>query len=391
MASKQRYYFDYAAATPLAPAVAKAMREAEKLVGNPASLHAEGRAVRAALEAARASIARVLSAQSSEIVLTSGATESNNQAILGSITAVGDQKAEIITLATEHAATRACCNVLRASGYPVHDAPIGETGLLDLAAFESLITDQTALITLALATSEIGTIQPWRDIIRVVRAVRASRVERGIDRPLIVHTDAASAVGLRPLAVDQLGIDLLTIGAAKMYGPQGVGALYVRRGTPLTPLLIGGGQEQSLRSGTPNLVGAVGLAKALEDAEARRKVEVKRLTELRDQLWKNLQAIPGILLNSSLKHSLANTLNVSFPGQDGEDLVLRLDAAGCAVATGAACAESHHQPSHVLLALGRTKREAQGSLRISLGLGSDRQAIKQLTEVLTKILAKSHK
>ncbi len=382
----KRYYFDYAAATPLDDDVARQMHTARNQFANPASLHAEGRAAREVLEGARKRIAGVLDAQTREIVFTSGATESDNLAILGALTASGEVGARVITAPTEHAAVRACTQVARASGYDVVEVAVAETGMIDLVAVRKLMTDTTVLISIAMATSEIGTVQPIAEIGRLVREVRTDRETRGIATPIIFHTDASASLGFLPLSVDRLGVDLMTLASAKIYGPTGIGALYVRRGTPLTPIIIGGRQELSLRSGTPPVDLAVGFAVAATKAETLRKKEVRRLQALRDELWEQLREIPGIAFNGHKKKHLAGLLSISFSGFDGENLVLALDAAGFAVATGAACAESSDEPSHVLLALGRTQAEAQGSLRISLGRNSTEADVKKLASAIRKIV-----
>lgn len=382
----KRYYFDFAAATPLDVEVAKEMQAARATFANPASLYVEGREARELLDVARKRIAVVLGAQAREIIFTSGATESDNLAVLGALTAAGEPQAQVITLPTEHAAVRACAQVARASGYDVQEVAVAETGLVDVAAVQKLITDTTVLISVAMTTSEIGTVQPIAEIGQAVREVRADREKRGVATPIIFHTDASAALGFLPLSVDRLGVDLMTLSSAKAYGPVGIGALYVRRGTPLTPMIIGGSQEASLRSGTPAVDLAVGFAAATEKAEAMRKDEVRRLQALRDELWQALQVIPGVKLNGHKKKHLAGLLNVSFTGFDGENLVLALDAAGFAVATGAACAESSDEPSHVLLALGRTRAEAQGSLRISLGRTTTSEDVKALASAIQQIV-----
>lgn len=362
------------------------MEAARRAYANPASLYAEGREARDLLDSARKRIAVVLGAQAREIVFTSGATESDNLAILGALTACGEPQARVVTLPTEHAAVRACTQVARASGYDAQEAMVAETGMVELATVQKLITDKTVLISIAITTSEIGTVQPIAEIGQLVRGVRADREKRGIATPIIFHTDASAALGFLPLPVDRLGVDLMTLSSAKAYGPVGIGALYVRRGTPLTPMIIGGRQEASLRSGTPAVDLAVAFAAAAEKAEAMRKDEVRRLQGLRDDLWRGLKDIAGIKLNGHNKKHLAGLINISFAGFDGEDLVLALDAAGFAVATGAACAESSDEPSHVLLALGRTRAEAQGSLRISLGRSTTNDDVQALVGAIRKIV-----
>lgn len=382
----KRYYFDYAAATPLDDEVAQAMQSARVQFANPASLHAEGRSAREALDGARKQIAGVLGAQPREIIFTSGATESDNLAIFGSLTASGQNQAHIITVPTEHTAVRSCMQVAQASGYKVQEIEVSETGLVDLESVTRHINDDTVLISIAIATSEIGTIQPIAEIGQLVRKIRVDRQTRGVATSIIFHTDASAALGFLPLSTDRLGVDLMTLSSTKAYGPAGIGALYVRRGTPLTPLIVGGQQEFSLRSGTPATELAVGFATAVMKSEKLRKKEVVRLNLLRDELWRELQKIPNIILNGHKKRHLAGLLNVTFPGFDGEDLVLALDAAGFAVATGAACAESSNEPSHVLMALGLTRTQAQGSLRISLGRETTQPDVAKLASTITKIV-----
>lgn len=381
-----RHYFDYAAATPLLPAVAASMAKAQQLTGNPSSLHAEGRAAREAVDQARIEVARVLAVKPQEIVFTSGPTESNNLAIFGSLTAIGFPKGEVLTLATEHPSVRQPLSAVKAHGYSVLDVPMQEDGRVDLSAFKKLLSPKTMLVSVAMATPEIGTVQPFREIAELIRHERARRIEQGSELPLLFHTDASSAAGLRPLAVDRFGFDLMSLGSAKVYGPHGVGALYVKAGTPLAPQLLGGGQELHLRAGTENIVGVVGFAKALQLAEAARHEEVIRLAEVRSCLWEALKDTAGITLNTTLKYSLPNTLNISFDTRDGEDLVLALDARGFAVATGAACAESSQAPSQVLLALGYSRERAQGSLRITLGRDSTASSVSSLAQAIRAIL-----
>ncbi len=383
----QRYYFDYAAATPLDQSVAAAMREVEGMIGNPSSLHAEGRAVRERLEATRATIAKALAVKPAEIVFTGGSTEANNLAIFGSLTAIQYPKGEVVTLATEHLSVRQPLAAVQAQGHTVYNAELDESGRVNVAAFAQLITPHTVLVSLNMATPEVGTVQPLRQISQIIQAERQRRQVAGSQLPLVFHTDASAVLGLLAVSIDRYALDLVTISSAKLYGPSGIGALYVRSGTPLVPLLLGGGQEASRRAGTENVPGAVGLARALALAESQRHSETRRLAALRDQLWTELQDIPGVVCNTSLKYALPNTLNISIPGRDGEDLVLALDARGFAVATGAACAESQRQPSHVLMALGFDQARAQGSLRITLGRQTDESAVRSLAQAIREILA----
>lgn len=382
----KRYYFDYAAATPPDPEAAQAMEKARPKFANPASLHAEGRAARELLESSRQTIAAAIGAKAGEIIFTSGATEADNLAILGAVTASGETPARFVTLPTEHAAVRACAQVARASGHDVVEVAVDESGLVDVEDVRAAIDDRTVLVSIAAATSEIGTLQPIAEIGRLLRAVRETRSRQGVATPIIFHTDASAVLGVLPLSVDRTNVDLMTLSSAKSYGPAGIGALYVRRGTPLVPMMIGGRQESSRRSGTPTVELAVGFAAAVQKAEAMRKSEAKRLLELNQELWRQLKDIAGARLNGHKKKRLVTLLNLSFAGWDGEDLVLKLDAAGFAVATGAACAEASEEPSHVLLALGRSRSEAQGSLRISLGRATSLEDVKKLASVIRQIV-----
>ncbi len=381
----KRYYFDYAAATPLDPDAAQAMRNAEQHLGNPGSLHAEGRAARELLDRGRKDVARVLNARGTEIIFTATATEANNLAIFGVITACGDDQADVLVAATEHAAVRRVTDVIRASGYSCRDIAFNDHGVCDLAVLEQQITDKTVLITLSYVTSELGIIQPIGEIAKLIKRIRSDRTARGVATPLLLHSDASATAGLLTLGVDRLGIDLMTLSSPKVYGPHGAAVLYVRAGTPLTPHTIGGGQEYGLRAGTENVPAIMGFASALTKAEAQRKDELNRLESLRDRLWGALQYIEGVQRNGE-RNILANTLNVSFAGVDGEELVLRLDALGFAVATGAACAESSRQPSEVLLALGYDTERAQGSLRVTLGRDTNQVAVDALAKAIKKVV-----
>lgn len=381
----KRYYFDYAAATPLDADAAESMRAAEQLVGNPGSLHAEGRALRDMLDQGRKGVARVLNARDTEIIFTSTATEANNLAIFGTVTACGDDQAEVLVAATEHAAVRRVTDVIRASGYSCRDVLLNDYGVCDVLALGQQISDQTVLVTLSYVTSEVGIIQPIGEIAKLIKRVRADRAARGITTPLVLHSDASATAGLLTLGVDRLGVDLMTLSSPKVYGPHGAAALYVRAGTPLTPHTIGGGQEHGLRAGTENIPAIIGFATALTKTDAQRKDELKRLEVLRDRLWDALRQIGGIQRNGE-RNILANTLNVSFDGKDGEELVLRLDALGFAVATGAACAESSRQPSEILLALSYGAERAQGSLRITLGRDTNQEAVDSLAKAIKKVV-----
>jgi cysteine desulfurase len=376
-------YLDHAAATPLDPAVLDAMLPfLQRQFANPSSLYHAARETREAVERARRSIAGVLGSKSTEIVFTSGGTESNNLAVQGVLRS--HPGAHWATTAIEHD-----------SVLGIHPKPavvcVKAYGIVETARVAEAITDQTVLLSVMLANNEIGTIQPVADIAKLVAAVRADRARRGVNLPLYLHTDACQAPNYLDLHVARLGVDLLTLGGSKIYGPKGTGVLYVRTGTGLEPLQFGGGQERGRRSGTENVAGAVGLAKALELAAALRTDEARRLTLLRDEFARRLlAALPGATLNGDPKRRLPNNLNFTIPRAEGEALVLYLDNAGIQASTGSACSTGSLDPSHVLTAIGRTPAEAQCSLRLTLGRGTDQTAATRVAEVLPGIVERLH-
>ena len=366
MNQHHRIYLDYAAATPVDPAVERAMASfASEQFANPSSLYAEGRAARQALDDARHRIAGCLGAKTSEIVLTAGGTEAVNLAILS----VGRQfpGAKVVTTAIEHQAVLGCVEALADEGHQTELVKVNNRGLVEPESIGRAIDDQTVLVCVGLANGEIGTIQPLAKIAAIIKKVRSDRVARGVERPIYLMSDASATAGLVSLQVSRLGIDLLVINGAKLYGPKLSGALYVRAGTKLKPLIYGGGQEHGLRSGSQSVGLAVGLATAPELSEQRRAGETARLSELRDQLKAGLLNIEGVTVNGSERHGLPNHLNVTIPGVSGEELVYYLDQAGLAVATGAACSAASDEPSHVLLAIGLLPEQANQSLRLTLG------------------------
>lgn len=358
-------YLDHAAATPLDHKVLAAMQPyfAEAFY-NPSSPYAPAVAVRRAYEAAKAQIAAVIGAQAGELTMTAGATESVNLAFSG---ATG----HIVTTTIEHQ------SVLAAAMRHEHtQVPVDEHGRVDPMAIRGAIRPDTWLVSVGLANNEIGTVQPLAKIADVMRHVRAERLEQGNATPLYLHSDASQGVGQLDVNVARLGVDLLTINAAKIYGPKQVGLLYAARSVTLQPQIVGGGQEQGRRSGTENVAGVIGMAKALELADAARKTEAHRLAGLRNQLQaKLLAAFPDAVVSGHLKHRLAGHLHLSFPGVDAERLVFGLEAQGVLVATGSACAANKGTRSHVLTAIGLDPQVADGSLRLSLGKVTDEAAV----------------
>lgn len=351
-------YLDHAAATPMDPLVVEAMQPyfSEKFF-NPSSPYAPAVTVKRDYREAKSRIARVLGVGADELVMTAGATESINLAF----TAVSGVS---LISAIEHSSV---INSAKARS-DVRLIPPMKNGRIDLQAVKKLLTPDVSFISIALANHELGYIQSIEEIAEVVRAERLRRQENGESTPLIFHTDASQTAALIDVKIKRLGVDLLTLSAAKVYGPKQVGLLWIRPGVNLQPNIVGGDQEAGLRSGTENVAGVVGFATALELAAKRRSGEVKRLRGLRDVLAKKLSAaFPDMIISSDQKKSLVNFLNISFPGVDAERLVFLLEARGVLVATGSACAANSGTRSHVLAAIGLSDAAIDGSLRLTLG------------------------
>jgi cysteine desulfurase len=377
-------YLDYAAATPLDRRVLAAMQPyLTDHFANPSALHTPGRAQQAALETARQRVAKVLGAKPAEIIFTSGSTEAANLAIQGVMH--GFPQARMVVSAIEHPAVLATAAGLEAHGHQAGEVVVGESGSVDPLQVVAAIDDMTVLVCVQYANNEIGSLQPVAKIAAEIARIRADRTQRGVIRPLYLYCDAAQA-GLLSLAVARLGVDLMSLGGSKIYGPAGSGCLYVRTGTQLQPLLYGGGQEGGIRPGTENLAAAVGLAMALELVQTGRVDETKRQSTLRDWLWQELShKVSGLLLNGSLTARLPGNLNFAVEGASGESLVAHLDAAGVAVATGSACTAANQEPSHVLLAIGRTQTQAASSVRVSWGRGTTKADLQKFVTAFTKV------
>lgn len=345
---------------------------------NPSAAYTVARETREKYEAARHDIAKVIGAVPTEITITAGATESINLA-LKSFT-------NILATSIEHPAVLSCAgnNLIK----------VDKNGRVDLKDLKSKVTDKTELISIGYANSEIGVIQPIKEIAELVRSIRQERVERGIITSLYLHTDASAVAGYLDLSVTRLGVDLMTLSAAKCYGPKQIGCLYVRTGVKLNPVNCGGGQESGLRSGTENVAGTIGFATALQLAEKKRKSEVKRLAILRDDLEKHILktfARQGVQINGHKRYRLPGLLNFSIPELDGERAVFALDFAGACVSTGSACAANKGLRSHVLTAIGLSDDLADGSLRISLGRQTTSEDIKKFTVILDETIKRELK
>ena len=348
-------YLDHAATTPVDPRVLQAMMPFfSEHPGNASSLHAFGQEARRAVDQARAEVAAAVGARPAEVVFTSGATESDNLAVLG--VAFASRGRHILTSAIEHHAVLEACHVLEAQGYAVTRVPVDARGVVDPDDVRRALRPDTVLVSVMAANNEIGTLQPVAEIGRLTR-----------ERQIPFHSDATQLVGAMPVDVDELGVDLLSLSAHKRYGPKGVGALYVRPGVPLMPLQRGGSHERGRRGGTENVPGIVGLGAALRIAVREMAEEHRRVTALRDRLMRGALALPGAQLNGDPGRRLANNVNLSFDGTDSQSLVMGLDLHGVAASAGSACSSGSMEPSHVLVALGLPPQRAASAVRLTLG------------------------
>jgi len=358
MSRMNRIYMDHSATTPVAPEVLEAMLPyfSEKF-GNASSLHSFGLEAKEALEESREKVAGLLGAKPEEIIFTAGGTESDNLALKGIARKNQKSGKHIITTRVEHPAILECCRKLEKEGFEVTYLPVTNEGLVEIATLESAIRSDTILISVMHANNEVGTIQPLEEIGRLAA-----------EKDIYLHTDAVQSVGKIPTDVNKLGVDLLSLSAHKLYGPKGVGALYIRNGTRLESIIQGGGHERGLRSGTENIAGIVGLARAGELASQEMASEARRLTDLRDKLARKvLDSVKEAWINGTMKMRLPGNLNFGFKYVEGESLLLFLDSIGISVSTGSACSSHKLEPSHVLLSLGLKPEECHGSLRITLG------------------------
>jgi len=375
----RRIYLDYAATTPTHPEVVKAMLPYfTEAFGNPSSIHTYGQEAKEALNKSRAKVADLIGARDEEIIFTSGGTEADNLAIKGVANANEHRGNHIITTSIEHHAVLETCRFLEERGFRVTYLPVDEYGLVAPDDVRKAITNKTILISVMQANNETGTIEPISKIGKLAR-------EAGI----YFHTDAVQSTGHIPINVDELGVDLLSISAHKLYGPKGVGALYVRKGTKLLPTMHGGEQEGTLRASTENIPGIVGFSQAAEIARQEAGEEIERLTHLRDKLINGLrERIDHTRLNGHLQKRLPNNVNLSIDFVEGEAMCLSLDMEGICAATGSACSSASEEPSHVLLALGLSHEQAHSSLRFTLGKWTTEEEIDRVLEVLPRIAAK---
>ena len=345
--------------------------------GNPSSSHSSGNSAKNAMESSREKVAQLVGAEKSqEVIFTSGGTESNNLAIKGVAFRNRKKGNHIITTAIEHISVMNICKYLQKQGFEVSYIPVDKQGVVDLEKLKEAINDKTILISVIYANGEIGTIQPIREIGKLARENHA-----------IFHVDAVAAAGKVPINVEEENIDLLSLSSSDMYGPRGVGALYIKKGTKIQPVIQGGGQERGLRSGTENIPGIVGMGKAAEIAQREMQSESKRLTQLRDKLINGvLDKIDYSFLNGHPVERLPNNANLRFSYIEGESLILGLDMHGIQVSSGSACTSKTLEPSHVLLAIGLAHEEAHGSLVFTMGKQNSEEDVDYMLEVLPDVV-----
>lgn len=373
----QNIYLDYAAATPLDERVLAAMLPYfSEYFYNPSSPYEPARQVRRDVDRARAKIAAILGARNDEIIFTAGATESINIAF------VANKGGHAVISNIEH---HAVIEAAKTMDHTLVEAD--EKAFISPNAVKAAIRNDTTLVSIALGNNEVGTIQPLSAIAQVVKEIRMQRLMEGNTTPIWLHSDASQGAGLIDIHVARLGVDMLTLNAGKIYGPKQVGLLWAKAGVALSPLIQGGGQERGVRSGTENVAGIIGFAKALELAEGQRKQESYRLRNLRDTLQKEIiAAFDDVVVSGHAKHRLPHLLHMSWGGLDAERIIFALESQGVYVATGAACAASKQNCSHVLKAIGMSSTFANGSLRFSVGSGTSEQDIEDAAEIIIKTI-----
>jgi cysteine desulfurase len=412
----KRIYLDHSATTYLDPRVKKAMDNFWLAkFGNPSSLYKEGREVKEAVEKARKEIAGLINASPEEIIFTSSGTESDNLAIFGVAGSTGSnflsssrlnprgsdanskikqsEPLHIITTKFEHHAVLNPCKFLEKQGFDVTYLDVGQEGIVKPKDVERALRPETMLVSIMYANNEIGTIQPISEIAKIIKEFKIKNLKSKIrEKTPFFHVDACQAAGYLDLDVNKLGVDLMTVNGSKIYGPKGIGLLYVRKGVKIQPLLYGGEQERKIRPGTENVPGIIGLAKALQISQKEKNKEGRRLAKLRDYFIKRLTAeIPKTFLNGHPKRRLPNNINISILGTEGESIVLYLDELGVACSTGSACTSEKLEPSHVIMALGKPYEYSHGSVRFTLGRRNRKQDIDYVMKVLPEVVKKLRK
>ncbi len=374
-----RVYLDHSATTPVRKEVAEAMLPYfSGMFGNASSIHSFGREARRAIQNARKKIAGMIDADLTEVVFTSGGTESDNLALMGCAYAKRKGGRHIVTSSIEHSAVLNCCRNLEREGFEITYLPVDGQGLVDPASVKDTIRPDTVLVSIMLANNEVGTVQPISEIGKITGAM-------GV--PL--HTDAVQALGKLSVTANRLNADLISMSGHKIYGPKGIGMLYIRKGISFKPLMHGGHHEMGFRPGTENVAAIVGLAKAMELAELERKDFIEKTFALRSVLEAGInEKIKNVIVNGHTEKRLPNISNASFKNTDGETLLMILDSLGIAVSAGSACSSGSTEPSHVLSAMGISAELASGNLRFSIGRSNDREDIYRVLEVLPDVVAK---
>ncbi|MDR3642221.1 MAG: cysteine desulfurase family protein [Candidatus Doudnabacteria bacterium] len=389
VSQKKNIYLDYAAATPVDPLVKKVMEPfLSDGFGNPSSLYKKGREARMAVEDARKKIADIIGARPGEIIFTAGGTESCNLAIFGVSKNLRTDKnyhPHIITSAIEHHAVLNPAKALKEEGYGLDILDVNRDGEVNINDIEKMIRPETSLVSIMYANNEIGTIEPIAEIGKLLKRINTERERSGLTR-ISFHTDACQAAGFLDIDVNRLSVDLMSVNGSKIYGPKQTGFLFVRNGINLKPIIYGGGQERDLRSGTENVAGIVGLAKALELSQAIIEPESNRIRRLVDFLISKLLKVPGVTLNGPSRNRLPNNINVTIKGVEGEALMLYLDSYGVEVSTGSACATGSSDASHVLLAIGRSQTAAKSSIRLSLGRDTSKAELDYVIKILIPVI-----
>ncbi|MDI3477978.1 MAG: cysteine desulfurase [Thermoanaerobacterium sp.] len=371
-----RIYLDNAATTPLKPEVLDSMMPFfDNRFGNPSALYSYGQEAKKAIEEARDKVAVAIGASADEIFFTSGGTESDNWALIGAAYALKNKGNHIVTTSIEHHAVLHTCQYLKKQGFEITYLPVDEYGLVDPNDLKEAIKDNTILVSIMYANNEIGTIEPIEELADIAK-----------DRGILFHTDAVQAVGNVPIDLKKLDVDMLSISAHKIYGPKGVGALYIKKGVRIDSLIHGGAQERNRRAGTENVAGIVGFGTAIELITKNIDEHIKKQTMLRDKLIDGILKIPYTRLNGHPMKRLPGNVNVSFEFVDGESLILSLDMEGICVSSGSACTAGSIDPSHVLLAIGLPEEIAHGSLRLTIGEENTEEEIDTVINKLPKIV-----
>ena len=369
-------YLDNAASTQIHDDVLESMLPfLKEQFGNPSSIHRYGRLARKAIEKARKQIASLINADPSEILLTSGGTESNNTALNG--TAIKNPSSQIITSNIEHDAILEPCKKLSQNGFDVKYVSVDKSGLIDISELKNYLSEKTGIVSIMYGNNEVGTVQPISEITKLCH-----------ENNTIFHTDAVQAVGKIFIDVKELGVDLLSISSHKLYGPKGVGALYIKKGIDIDPVILGGGQEHGLRSGTENVANIVGFGKACEIAKNNLSENISHMKKLQEILVDKVsKEIPKVTLNGSTQFRLPNNTHFTFLGVNGEDLIIKLDEHGIAASTGSACSVNTQKASHVLQSMGFTHEQITGSLRLTVGVNNDENEINQTVDSLKNIVS----